>query len=73
MKINNSKDFGKAIAQARKSRNLTQQDLADYTGYSVSYISHLENGKASAEIDKAIRLANLLALDINITSRNETL
>lgn len=73
MKICNSKDFGQAIAKARKSKHLTQQDLADFTGYSVSYISHLENGKVSAEIGKAIKIANLLALDININPRNENL
>lgn len=73
MKINSSKDFGLAIVRARKAKGLTQQDLANFTGYSVSYISHLENGKTSAEIDKAIKLANLLALDINIVSRNDSL
>ena len=40
-----------------------------FTGFSISFISDLENGKSTAEIGKAIYLANVLGLDIDIKSR----
>ncbi len=39
------------------------------TGFSVSFISDLERGKPTAELGKAIFLANLLGLDIMVSSR----
>ena len=40
-----------------------------FTGYSVSFISDLENGKPTIELEKAIRLANLLGLDLALIAR----
>ena len=44
-------------------------EISDLTGFSISFISDLENGKSTAEIGKAIYLANVLGLDIDIKSR----
>ncbi|MCF0131043.1 MAG: helix-turn-helix transcriptional regulator [Pseudobutyrivibrio sp.] len=71
MKIDSSKDFGQMIKKRRKQLGYTQQYLAEYTGLSASYISNLENGKGTAEIGKAIYLANLLGLDIIMKERGE--
>ena len=71
MKIDSSKDFGQMIKKRRKQLGYTQQYLAEYTGLSASYISNLENGKGTAEIGKAIYLANLLGLDIIRKERGE--
>ena len=35
----------------------------------VSFISNLENGKVTAELGKAIFLANLLGLDVEMNER----
>jgi hypothetical protein len=35
----------------------------------VSFISELENGKVTAEIGKALTLANILGLDITVNAR----
>lgn len=64
MKISDSSDFGKALRDRRKSLGYTQQYISDYTGFSVSFISDLERGKETAEIGKALFLANLLGLDV---------
>lgn len=64
MKISDSSDFGKALRIRRKSLGYTQQYISDYTGFSVSFISDLERGKETAEIGKALFLANLLGLDV---------
>ena len=64
MKISDATDFGKALRIRRKSLGYTQQYISDYTGFSVSFISDLERGKETAEIGKALFLANLLGLDV---------
>lgn len=69
MKIYDSDMFGQALKQRRKEMNYTQSEISDLTGFSVSFISDLENGKPTAEIGKAIYLANVLGLDIDIKRR----
>ncbi len=69
MKIYDSDMFGLVLKQRRKEMKYTQSDISDLTGFSVSFISDLENGKPTAEIGKAIYLANVLGLDIDIKSR----
>lgn len=69
MKINESKDFGTALKLRRKELGYTQSYISDVLGLSVSFISDLENGKKTAELEKAICYANMLGLDIIIESR----
>ena len=64
-----AKDFGKALRERRKALGYTQQYLSDFCGFSVSFISDLERGKETAELGKAIYLANLLGLDVTLTPR----
>ena len=64
-----AESFGLALKQRRKEMNYTQREISDLTGFSISFISDLENGKSTAEIGKAIYLANVLGLDIDIKSR----
>ena len=65
----NSVEFGKALRQRRKELGYTQAFLSEFSGFSVSFISELENGKRTAEIDKVLQLANLLGLDCTLTAR----
>ena len=69
MKITDTESFGQAIKKRRKELKYTQSYISEVTGFSVSFISELENGKPTAEIGKAIFLANVLGLDIEITPR----
>ena len=70
--IRDAKEFGKAIRERRKALKYTQAYLSAFTGFSASFISDLENGKPSAELGKAIYLANLLGLDCILSPRGET-
>ncbi len=67
--ITDAKSFGQALRQRRKELGYTQAFVAETTGFSVSFISDLENGKETAELDKSIRLANLLGLDCELKPR----
>jgi len=71
MIINNAADFGKTLKKRRKELGYTQRYLSDYTGFSISFISDLENGKNTAELGKAFYLANMLGLDIEVNARGQ--
>lgn len=69
MQVTSAESFGKEIRKRRKELRYTQGFLAEFSGLSVSFISDLENGKKTAELEKAIYLANLLGLDVSLTVR----
>ncbi len=69
MKITDAVSLGQAIRRRRKELHYTQEQLAEYTGFSASFISDLERGKETAQLGKAIFLANLLGLDILVNKR----
>ena len=69
MIITSSFDFGQAIRERRKSLGYTQQELASFTGLSVSFLSDLERGKKTAELDKAILVASTLGMNLDLNKR----
>lgn len=69
MKITDSKSLGQAIRTRRKELGYTQGYLSDFTGLSITFISDVENGKPTSEIEKTIRLINILGLDLLIEKR----
>lgn len=69
MIVNDSEQFGQAIKRRRKELGYTQNYVSEVTGLSASFISNLENGKTTTELGKAILLANILGLDIEIKVR----
>ena len=71
MIINNTTDFGAVIRKRRKELGYTQRYISEFTGYSISFISDLENGKSTAELGKTIYLANMLGLDVSVDARGK--
>lgn len=69
MKVTNSAQLGQAIRDRRKELGYTQSYISEFTGFSVSFISDLENGKETAEIGKTMTLISLLGLDIMLERR----
>lgn len=69
MKIIDSKSLGQAIRERRKELKYTQAYLSEFTGLSVTFISDLERGKPTAEIEKTIRLVNVLGMDLLVERR----
>ena len=69
MKITDSASLGQAVRARRKELKYTPAFLSEFTGLSVTFISDLERGKPTAEIEKAIKLINILGLDLVITKR----
>lgn len=71
MKITSIMEFGRTIRNKRKKLGYTQAQLSEYTGFSTSFISDLENGKETVELGKALFLLQLLGLDLAINNRGE--
>ena len=69
MKITDSKSLGQAIRTRRKELKYTQAYLSEVTGLSVTFISDVERGKPTAEIEKTIHLINILGMDILVERR----
>lgn len=69
MKITDSRSLGQAIRTRRKELHYTQAYLAEFTGFSITFISDVERGKPTAEIEKTLRLIQILGLDVLIEKR----
>lgn len=53
-------DLGKKIRQIRRQQSLTQEQLAEMTGISASFLGHIERGTRIASIDTLVDLCNTL-------------
>ena len=69
MLVNDSISLGQTIRNRRKELSYTQKYISEITGFSMSFLSDLENGKATCEIGKTLHLLNLLGLNINVEAR----
>ena len=69
MMVNSATDFGNTLKKRRKELGYTQRYISEFTGFSISFISDLENGKSTAELGKALYLANMLGLDVAVNVR----
>lgn len=69
MRITDADSFGKAIRKRRKELGYTQAFVASFTGCSTVYLSALENGKETAEIGRALRIASTLGIDLVANKR----
>lgn len=53
------------LAAARKNKNLTQQEVADFIGVCKGSIVKWENGYAEPSVSKALKLCALYEMSIN--------
>ena len=54
------------MRKKRKNMQLTQYDLAAVSGVGVRFISELENGKETVQFDKAVKVAQVLGLKLQL-------
>jgi y4mF family transcriptional regulator len=67
MNILNTKDYGKLIRNTRKQQKLTQAQLAAATGLGVRFVQELEKGKPSCQLGKALWVASMLGIKLEVT------
>ncbi len=66
------KGIGERARQARISRHMSQNDLCDKTGLSISFLSNIEMGKQSMNIRALILISDALNVSTDWLLRNNT-
>lgn len=69
MRIFEAKQFGEAIRSRREKLGYTQTEVADACGVGIMFVSQLERGKETAQLGKALRVANMLGIDVTLSDR----
>ena len=68
-RITNTKELGKLIRDKRKEKGLTQSELAMYCNTGIRFISDLENGKPTMQVEKVLVVLSMLALNVYVEER----
>lgn len=55
---------GEKLRSARKSRRMTQKDVAEAAGISTAMVAHLENGNVQASLDTIEKISELLSVSV---------
>lgn len=69
MEIRKSEDLGFIIRKKRKEDGLTLHDAAAICGVSHVFLSALENGKESVQLNKVLQVAACLGIEIHANFR----
>lgn len=67
MDILSSEDIGKLVKNTRINQGMTQGELAMASGTGVRFISNLENGKESCQLQKVLHIIKMLGIKLNAT------
>lgn len=70
-KLQTSAEIGTLIRQARKQQGISQTVLAGLSSVGTRFISDLENGKGTIQIQKLLNVLNALGLGLYIFNRWE--
>jgi HTH-type transcriptional regulator / antitoxin HipB len=65
--VRSGADLGRAIADIRRSRGLTQGQLAGNASLSRDYLSKIENGRSGFLLEKTLRVLRRLGATVTIT------
>lgn len=68
--LGDARSFGSAIRAARKELGLTQGQLAQASDCSQRFVSELERGKPTAELGKALSVAQAAGLVVQVVTRD---
>lgn len=63
--------FGQRLYELRKEKNLSQEDLAEQLGVSRQSVSRWENGTASPDFEKTVRLSELFGVTTDYLLKGE--
>lgn len=67
--VHDSKEIGAIIRELRKESKLTQAKAAAMCNVGSRFLSDLENGKATIQIGKALRVLNAFGLRVILKKR----
>lgn len=70
-KLQTADEIGALIRNIRKEQHISQEELAGLAGTGVRFISELENGKATVQLDKLLKVIEALGMGLYIFNRWE--
>lgn len=59
-------EFENQIKYFREKKNMTQRDLAESLGTDIRNVRRWENGEASMDVLKAIKIAKILGVSVEV-------
>ncbi|MCC5951428.1 MAG: helix-turn-helix transcriptional regulator [Acidimicrobiia bacterium] len=65
--VRSSEDLGRAVAELRHSRGITQAELADQAGIGRTWLAKLEQGRRNNTVDHLLRLLRRMGATVTIT------
>ena len=65
--VSSGEDFGRAVAEIRRVRGLTQAELSTQAGLKRPWLAKLEVGRSTAVLDHLLRLLRRLGAKVTIT------
>jgi HTH-type transcriptional regulator / antitoxin HipB len=69
MKIASPEDVGQIVRQKRKKDGLTLEEAAAVCGVSYAFLSALENGKETAQLNKILQVFSCLGIELEARPR----
>lgn len=71
-RIASAEDLGRALAETRSARGLTQQQLADSIDVQRSYLAELEAGASVQMIERLLRAFRRMGAEVTVTLPSST-
>jgi transcriptional regulator with XRE-family HTH domain len=65
--VRSGTDLGRAVADIRAERGMTQSELAQIAGLERTYLSRIESGSSVQHLDRALRALRRLGAIITVT------
>lgn len=69
--IHDAADLGRWIRHARRGQRLSGPEAAELCGVTKRFLSEVERGKPTAQVDKVLQLMTGLGLRMTVTPRGE--
>ena len=67
--MNEPKPFGELLRNLRRSKHITQREMADAAGLSFADIARIENGRQAATLEILTRVAPYLGIEADLLIR----
>jgi transcriptional regulator with XRE-family HTH domain len=65
--VRSGEDLGRAVAEVRRERGMTQAELAKAMGVSRGYLAQLETGKSGRLLNLLVRVLRRLDAEISVS------
>lgn len=70
VRVDSMADVGNLIHRVRKGQELTQEDVSGLASLGTRFLSELERGKPTVQMDKVLKVLALLGIDVVLRSKD---